>query len=198
MTTAQIIGVIVGVILIFIWASNFRGSGLTLSSAFKMVLAWIGIFAFLFMIFLFRDDMLLVWDRAKAEITGSAVASSGNATRLRQDEDGHFWVTAKVNDQPVRFMIDSGATNTTVSKNTARRAGIRFPDEAQAEEVDTANGVIKVLPSMINRFRVGEIVRDGLGVDILPAEEDTNLLGMNFLSSLSRWRVEGDQMILEP
>jgi aspartyl protease family protein len=198
MTTGQIIGVIVGVILIFLWLGNFRGSGLTFGSAAKMALAWVGIFAALFVIFLFRDDMSNVWDRAKAEITGSAVASSGGAMRLRKDEDGHFWVTATVNDQPVRFMIDSGATNTTVSKETARRAGIKFPDEAQAEEVDTANGVIKVLPSMVASFRVGEIQRDGLGVDILPAEDDTNLLGMNFLSSLSRWRVEGDQMILEP
>ncbi len=198
MTGPQIIGVIVGVILIFLWLGGFRGSGLTFGSAAKMALAWVGIFAVLFVGFLHKDDVLNVWDRAKADLTGSAIASSGNAMRLRKEEDGHFWVNASANGQPVRFMIDSGATTTTVSKGTARRVGIAFPDQAKAEEVDTANGVIKVLPTMVASFRVGEIERDGLGVDILPADDDVNLLGMNFLSSLSRWRVEGDQMILEP
>ena len=197
MTGGQIIGVIVGVILILIWLGSLRGSGLTFGSAVKMALAWVGIFAALFVGFLHKDDVLNVWDRARADLTGSAVASSGNAMRLRKEADGHFWVTASANGQPVRFMIDSGATTTTVSKETARRVGIAFPNQSQAVEVDTANGVIEVLPSIAARFRVGEIERDGLGVDILPADDDVNLLGMNFLSSLSRWRVEGDQMILE-
>lgn len=37
-----------------------------------------------------------------------------------------------------------------------------------------------------------------LPVVVSPAFGDTDVLGMNFLSRLKSWRVEGDTLILEP
>jgi aspartyl protease family protein len=41
-------------------------------------------------------------------------------------------------------------------------------------------------------------VRRDFGVLVSDQLGDINLLGMNFLSSLRGWRIEGDVMILEP
>ena len=34
--------------------------------------------------------------------------------------DGHFWVDAKLNGRDVKFLVDSGATTTTIDRNTAK------------------------------------------------------------------------------
>jgi len=44
---------------------------------------------------------------------------------------------------------------------------------------------------------IGGITRKDVGVQIAD-NDDLNVLGMNFLSSLSRWGVEGRWLVLEP
>ena len=54
-------------------------------------------------------------------------------------EDGHFWVDARINGQPIRLMVDSGASVTTLSRTTAAKADV----DAQGMfpvMVGTANG----------------------------------------------------------
>ena len=49
----------------------------------------------------------------------------GGELRIRRRRDGHFWVDGQVNGQPVRFLVDSGATMTTHRPGRRReRAGI--------------------------------------------------------------------------
>ncbi|MFO1118634.1 MAG: aspartyl protease family protein [Rhodospirillales bacterium] len=43
---------------------------------------------------------------------------------LKADARGHFLVTAKVNGQPVRFLIDSGASHVVLSAGDAKRLGL--------------------------------------------------------------------------
>ena len=38
--------------------------------------------------------------------------------------DGHFWVDAQVNGKTVKFLVDSGATVTTIDRDTALEAGV--------------------------------------------------------------------------
>ena len=46
--------------------------------------------------------------------------------------------------------------------------------------------------------KVGTIERRNLAVHISEAFGDMNVLGMNFLSSLSGWSVEGKWLVLKP
>jgi aspartyl protease family protein len=135
-----------------------------------------------------------VLDERKAESTGLQV---GEELRIKQSLDGHFWVEAKVNGQQVRFLIDSGATTTSISTETAASAGIEERGGLPAV-VRTANGVVQVQRGRAERLQVGSIVRENIAVHISPAFGDMNVIGMNFLSSLSSWRVEGRWLILKP
>jgi aspartyl protease family protein len=64
-------------------------------------------------------------------------------TRVRLAPDGHFWVEAQLNGETVRFLIDSGATTTSISGDTARRVGIE-PSRGFPALVKTANGTVSV------------------------------------------------------
>lgn len=158
-----------------------------------MALAWIAIFAAGFVLFTFRDNFGWVAQRLKAEAVGTPVQQGGE-TRIPMAIDGHFWVDAKVNGKDVKFLVDSGATMTTIDRQTAKEAGI--PVSARADQyVRTGNGIIRVSSGRVADLEIGGIRRRDMGIQIAD-NDDLNVLGMNFLSSLSRWGVEGRWLVL--
>ena len=159
-----------------------------------IALAWIAIFGAGFVLFTFRDDLGYLGQRLRAEATGDPVAV-GETLRIPMALDGHFWVDALVNGQPVKFLVDSGATMTTIDRATAERTGIAL-DPRRAQMVRTGNGIIRVAAGRAASVSIGTIAREGVGVHITERAE-INVIGMNFLSSLERWGVEGRWLVLE-
>jgi aspartyl protease family protein len=181
------------VLALVLVASSLIGMRLPLGKALKMVLAWVAIFGVVFALFAFRSEFSSIGQRLRAEATGTPILE-GEAVRIPVSEDGHFYVTARLNGRDVRFMVDSGASITTVSRNIAEAAGM--PTDGYKGIVSTANGDAPVTRSWA-QLRLGTIERPKLTVHI-NEQEDVNLLGMNFLSSLNGWRVEGNYLVLQP
>ena len=160
-----------------------------------MLLAWIAIFAAGFVLFTFRDNFGWVAQRLKAEAVGTPV-QQGRETRIPMALDGHFWVEARVNGRSVKFLVDSGATMTTIDRETAMRAGVPVSPRAD-EYVRTGNGIIRVSSGRAAELEVGGITRNDVALQIAD-NDDLNVLGMTVLSSLSRWGVEGRWLVLVP
>jgi aspartyl protease family protein len=158
-----------------------------------MALAWIAIFAAGFVLFTFRDNFGWVAQRLRAEAVGTPV-EQGRETRIPMAIDGHFWVTAKLNGHDVKFLVDSGATTTTIDRDTAKAAGIEV-SARRDQYVRTGNGVIRVSRGRADELIVGTITRRDVGLEIAD-NDDLNVLGMNYLSSLSRWSVEGRWLVM--
>ena len=180
------------VMAIVLLLSSVVAMRLPLGKAMKMALAWLLIFAAVFVVFAFRSDFTAVGRRLKAEALGSAIVN-GKEVRVPIADDGHFWVEAKVNGEAARFLIDSGASTTTISRALARQAHV--PDTGQHIVVSTANGPAPATQAYADRLEVQSISRTDFPVDINDRDE-TNVLGMNFLSTLSGWRVEGNYLVL--
>ena len=157
-------------------------------------LAWVAIFGAGFILFTFRDNLGWVWQRVRAEATGEPVRV-GQEMRIPMAIDGHFWVDASVNGAPVKFLVDSGATMTTIDRGVAERAGVNVG--AANQVVRTGNGFVQVASGRAERFRVGTIEREDFALHVTE-DEDLNVLGMNFLSTLQRWSVEGRWLVLVP
>jgi aspartyl protease family protein len=164
-----------------------------LAKLVTMAIAWVVIFAAGFVLFTFRDDFGYLAQRLKAEAIGTPV-NEGRETRIPMAIDGHFWVNAKLNGRDVKFLVDSGATMTTIDRKTAVAAGVRVSPRAD-EYVRTGNGVIQVSSGRADELSVGDIVRRDVGLQVAD-NDDLNVLGMNYLSSLNRWGVEGRWLIL--
>ena len=162
---------------------------------FSMAVAWLMVFGAGFVLFTFRDDMGWVAQRLKAEATGSPVVE-GEIVRIPMAIDGHFWVQGEVNGEKVRFLVDSGATMTTIGRATALRTGIAVAP-GRDQMVRTGNGIIRVSTGYAENLSIGSIDRTGVRMHVTDLE-DLNVLGMNFLSSLDRWGVEGRWLVLEP
>ena len=171
---------------------------LPLGQSLKMIAAWALIFAAAFIAFTLKDDFLALGQRAYAEVRGDNVVSTGQGEiRIRQSDDGHFYINGEVNGHAVRFLVDSGATVTTLSRDTARGAGVE-PEGGFGVMVDTANGAALMDRGTAGRLKVGPIERADIAVHISRLEEDDlNVIGMNFLSTLSAWGVEGRTLRLK-
>lgn len=123
---------------------------------------------------------------------------AGKELRVSMSNDGHFWVVASINGVTRRMLIDSGATVTAISLNTARQAKVDAVAGLAPVVLRTANGATPAETGKIDDLRVGNIVARNLRIVTAPGLGDLDVLGMNFLSKLQSWRVEGRTLILVP
>lgn len=122
----------------------------------------------------------------------------GGETRVPMARDGHFWLTASVNGHQASFLVDTGATLTAVSAETAEAAGLEAREGGLPIRLQTANGAIAAQMTAIDDLRFGNVEARGLDAIIAPGLGPTNVIGMNLLSRLASWRVEGNTLILVP
>lgn len=122
----------------------------------------------------------------------------GGETRIPLAPDGHFWIDAQVDDRPARFMVDTGATLTAISADTARKAGLEPRSGAIPITLTTANGSISADLTTIDLLKFGNIEARRIDAVIAPNLGSVNVMGMNVLSRLSGWRVENNVLILSP
>lgn len=138
------------------------------------------------------DAHMMLRDRPPLRVTGGE-------TVIPMAADGHFWVEAQVNGVPVDLLVDTGATVTGLSRSVAQEAGVTSDPGRPPEETVTANGMIWVEKATVRSVRFGNIAIDNLEVGIpRDVDDDTNVIGMNLLSQLGSWRVEGNRLILKP
>lgn len=187
---------LIGVLILVVSALLVRripfGQGL------KMFAGWVLIFLAAFVAFTLKDDFMALGKRVLAESRGEGeVVAVGRELRIRKAMDGHFWVNGELNGHKVRFLVDSGATVTSISSETARLADIS-PTGSIPTMVQTANGIVPVKRARAGRLKVGTIERSNFVVHVSEAFGPMNVLGMNFLSSLSGWGVEGQWLVLRP
>jgi aspartyl protease family protein len=123
---------------------------------------------------------------------------AGKELRVRMASDGHFWVVASINGVKTRMLVDSGATVTAISERTARTADVDTATGLAPVVLRTANGAATAETGKIDELRVGNIVARNLRIVTSPGLGSLDVLGMNFLSRLQSWRVEGRTLILVP
>jgi aspartyl protease family protein len=174
----------------------------SLRGAFLMVLAWIGIFGLVLVIINHRSDIAQITRGVTGQVqneiaTAANQRTSGQSLHINLSEDGHYWVDGDINGTQARFLIDSGATVTALSEETAGRAGLNVDKTGPGVIMRTANGAIQAQRSSIAKLSVGPLSASDLGVVVSGAFGETNVIGMNFLSRLKSWRVENGVMILE-
>lgn len=110
--------------------------------------------------------------------------------------DGHFYLTARVNGEPVDFVVDTGATDVVLTKADARRVGIEPEALTFTGTAMTANGPVRTARATVDRISVGEIEDQNIEVWINEGAMDRSLLGMAYLRRFSRIEIADDTLIL--
>ncbi|KQM65886.1 hypothetical protein ASE75_06575 [Sphingomonas sp. Leaf17] len=159
----------------------------------RMALAWLGIFAIGLLIASQRT-----WIAEAAHNLFGEQQVAGGETRIRMADDGHFYGDVMVNGTSRRMLIDSGATTTALSIETAKAAGIDVDESPFATVIETANGPVTAQVATAKSIVIGSVTATDLGVVVSPAFGSTDVIGMNLLSRLKSWHVEDQVLVLTP
>lgn len=178
--------------------SAFAVRRVPLKASLKMALAWVGIFVVALVIVSGRHQYAAMWSSATAFLGDEEQSVTGSALSVPMADNGHFYVTATINGVATRMLVDSGASSTMISAETARAANVNIEESPFPVLLDTAGGPITARVSTIHKLEIGPIQVDDLTTYISPTMGDTNVVGMNFLSKLKSWRVEGRTLVLQP
>lgn len=126
-----------------------------------------------------------------------SMAEPSRQLELWREADGLFYVTANINGQPVRFLVDTGASMIVLTAEDARRTGAAAQPGASEIRTETANGDRSMSRVTLASMQVGAtsaaavpaaVARDGLKV---------SLLGQNWLSHIRSVTIDGDRMVLQ-
>ncbi len=158
----------------------------------RMAAAWVGIFAIGLVLVSQRDRM----PSLSRLLDDQEV--SGTETRIGMAEDGHFHAVASINGVRAPMLVDSGATMIALSVATAKAAGLDLNESAFRVMIDTANGRVVARRVTIRSLKVGSATVIDIAAVVSEAFGDQDIIGMNFLSQLASWRVEGRTLILRP
>ncbi|WP_306025856.1 TIGR02281 family clan AA aspartic protease [Oceaniradius stylonematis] len=167
----------------------------------RQIAIWVAIILALVAGYEYRFELQDATSRISAGLVpGSArtaTAEDGSRTVTISRNQRHFATRADVNGQPLRFIVDTGASSIVLTHDAAASAGFDTDALRYVVPVMTANGTTRAAPVTIDRIAIGGIERAGLSA--LVAEDGQlfkNLLGMNFLDTLSGFEVAGDRLVL--
>ncbi|WP_456379378.1 retropepsin-like aspartic protease family protein [Thiolapillus sp.] len=122
---------------------------------------------------------------------GGSVSSQGmREVVLERNAQGHYVASGMINGYPVVFLLDTGATDVAVSEALANKLGLEKQGGAFSH---TANGVVAVWQTVLDRVTLGVIEMDNVRATILPRLKPDNqvLLGMSFLKKLEMIQRDG-------
>ena len=101
---------------------------------------------------------------------------------LTRNKFGHYVASGMINRHPVVFLLDTGATDTSVPAALARKIGLK---QGRSIRVQTANGVATAYATQLDSVSLGAITLTNQNASINPnVDGDEVLLGMSFLKNL--------------
>lgn len=118
-----------------------------------------------------------------------------NSLNLRAQPNGHVYLTATVNNAPIHFVVDTGATWVSLSRQDALRAGVAGNLNYTIPMI-TANGQAKAARVTLGGVRVGQLEVDDVEAIVMPEEMGVSLLGQSFLKRLQGYEMHGDVLTL--
>lgn len=161
-----------------------------LGTMVKLALIWAAIFAV--------AALAVVLFQRFTDRNVLSAAATDETVRVSIGPDGHFWVDARIDGVARRMLVDSGATQTALSSGTAQAAGLNLEESHFPRLIETANGQVVARTAHVGRLLVGSIETRDLPVIVADEFGTRDVLGMNFLSRLGSWRVEGRTLVLNP
>lgn len=152
-----------------------------------MWVALIGVFA------LFFQNWFDSENNPNKQVQSHTLSEGVNEVVLQRNRYGHYVVSGHINDYPVQFMLDTGASDVSVPEHIARRIGLQRGAE---QYYHTAKGEAKNYMTRLNQVKIGNIELRDIRASINPnVNDDEILLGMSFLKQIE-FTQRGDTLTL--
>lgn len=184
------------IIAVFLIASLVASSRFNTSQVIRYGLIWCALILGLVLIYSLVPD---VKDRmAGTLLPAKPIALEDGRVEVRAGVDGHFYVDAKIGNTPIRFMIDTGASDVVLTPDAAKRLGLVLAPEDFNKQYNTANGPVMGAPVLLESMTMGPITVRDVRASVNGADMEFSLLGLSFLNKTGGFEVTGDRLIIRP
>ena len=179
-------------------AGLLRARRITLGRMAGYVAIWVGVLAVLVLGYSYRGELGDVATRVRSAFApGYAVSARPHEMVVSQDDQDNYVVIGQVNGQPVRFTVDTGASDIVLSPADARRLGVDVAQLTYPIQVQTANGPGRSAPYTAQSLAIGDLRFSDVSMEIDSKPMPTSLLGMAFLNRLESYQVKGRRLYLK-
>ncbi|MYZ47165.1 retropepsin-like aspartic protease family protein [Propylenella binzhouense] len=198
---ARFVYLLLWLVLLLSGAIVYRGQR---RLVFRHLFTWAAILLGLVVLYSFRTPLLDLAAPVLRELDPSRAVEVESASGARElvvtrGADGHFHVRASADGTALTFMVDTGASNTTLTFRDADRIGLHLEGLRFERPVRTAAGLAFAAPARIGALAIGPFRLRNLAIGVMPEGSlDTSLLGLDVLDRFRSWRVEGDRLVLVP
>jgi aspartyl protease family protein len=164
----------------------------------RNVLIWMAVGGALIIGFSFQNELRELGLRLRSNLVpGYPVQTGTHEMILSADEGGGFHVIGAINGTPIRFLIDTGASDIVLSPSDAIRLGIDLRDLKFDRPYESANGIGHGASLDVSDLSVGAIRLSNVRVSVNGAPMSSSLLGMAFLTRLKSYNFSGNKLILK-
>ena len=139
--------------------------------------------------------VVLLLGGSPANLGGAASEGTGDKIVLTSVSGGHYVTTGTINGRTVRFVVDTGATNVTLSQAEAEAIGLDYKS-GERSYTSTANGAVPAYRVSLALVRIGDVQVYNVAATVLPAPMPFILLGNSYLDRF-QMRRENDRLTLE-
>ena len=138
-----------------------------------------------------------LWQDVVGTVSPTRAVSFGDGrVEIPRDSSGHYYATLELQGVPVRFIVDTGATDMVLSRADARRVGLDPDALVYSGRARTANGVVRTARVTLGEVAFGPFTDTDVPAWVNEGELDLSLLGMSYLSRFERIEIAGDRLIL--
>ncbi|MGE0486530.1 MAG: TIGR02281 family clan AA aspartic protease [Gammaproteobacteria bacterium] len=120
---------------------------------------------------------------------GRGMAAAPAVVRLLPGAQGRYFADGQINGNPVRFVVDTGATTVVVNRRDADRLGLQYDASNVAGTMDSASGKVSAFRVTLHEVKVqGLRVSEVIALVVDGDGPYTPLLGQSFLKNLDMHR----------
>jgi len=158
---------------------------------------WTGLASVILIGYTYRTELSQIIYRVGGELVpGQTIISRGNEVVITASGDGHFYISGKANEKRIRLMVDTGASEITLSPEAAKRIGINLKNLSFTQHFHTANGIGLGAIYWLKNFSIGPYKYRNIKVSINQTDIPVSLLGMSFLERLNSFEFKGNKLYL--
>lgn len=123
-----------------------------------------------------------LWGDLRRGLIGGQDERAGGVVSLPRAADGHYYAEVTIGGQPLRFLVDTGASTIVLTRADAARIGIDPERLEYSGQALTANGAVRTATVTLPEVALGPYRDGGLAADVTDGALDVSLLGMSYLS----------------
>lgn len=137
-----------------------------------------------------------LWGDIRTSVMPQQAMLSDSRIEVPRSPDGHYYLTLGINGTPVRFVVDTGATDMVLSQQDAARTGLNPDGLAYLGSAQTANGTVRTAAVRLESVTLGDFTDRNLGAVVNQGQLAGSLLGMGYLGLFDRIEIANGQLVL--